>query len=210
MRCKAKTAAIDQLWRGFATPQSAQSKVLRAASDLFSVALKPWFKRGPLVGTLMTGIEQWLMPKLGMKVPPWTVRGGQAEHFLLRPADQCPKIDYPKPDNRITFDRLCSVFIRSTNHEVNQPAHLTLKDNSVPVAINLARNAEPEARYCPAGVTEFVENDDHSQRLQINAQTCVHGEACDIKDPTQNIVWGMPEGGGGPNYAGCRWTKRPS
>ena len=163
---------------------------------------KPWFKKGPLVGTLMTGIEQWLMPKLGLKAPPWTVRGGQADHFALRPADQCPRIDYPKPDNRITFDRLSSVFVSSANHEENQPAHLTLKDASVPVAINLARYAGPEARYCPAGVYEFVENDDHSQRLQINAQNCVHCKTCDIKDPTQNIVWVTPEGGGGPNYAG--------
>jgi electron-transferring-flavoprotein dehydrogenase len=163
---------------------------------------KPWFKKGPLVGTLMTGIEQWLMPKLGLKAPPWTVRGGQADHLALKPAAQCPQIDYPKPDNRITFDRLSSVFISSTNHEENQPAHLTLKDHSVPVAINLATYAGPEGRYCPAGVYEFVKNDDGSDRLQINAQNCVHCKTCDIKDPTQNIVWVTPEGGGGPNYAG--------
>jgi electron-transferring-flavoprotein dehydrogenase len=163
---------------------------------------KPWFKKGPLVGALMTGIEQWLMPKLGMKAPPWTVRGGQADHACLLPADQCPKIDYPKPDNQITFDRLSSVFVSSANHEENQPAHLTLKDCSVPVAINLAQYAGPESRYCPAGVYEFVKNDDHSDRLQINAQNCVHCKTCDIKDPTQNIVWVTPEGGGGPNYAG--------
>ncbi|MDO9283261.1 MAG: electron transfer flavoprotein-ubiquinone oxidoreductase [Aquabacterium sp.] len=163
---------------------------------------KPWFKKGPLVGTVMTGIEQWLMPKLGLKAPPWTVRGGQADHLALRPADQCPKIDYPKPDNRITFDRLSSVFVSSVNHEENQPAHLTLKDAGVPVAINLAKYAGPEGRYCPAGVYEFVKNDDNTDRLQINAQNCVHCKTCDIKDPTQNIVWVTPEGGGGPNYAG--------
>ena len=163
---------------------------------------KPWFKKGPRVGRLMTGIEQWLMPKLGLKAPPWTVRGGQADHLALKPADQCPQIDYPKPDNRITFDRLSSVFISSTNHEENQPAHLTLKDYSVPVAVNLATYAGPEGRYCPAGVYEFVKNDDGSDRLQINAQNCVHCKTCDIKDPTQNIVWVTPEGGGGPNYAG--------
>ena len=163
---------------------------------------KPWFKKGPLVGTMMTGIEQWLMPKLGLKAPPWTVRGGKADHTCLLPADQCPKIDYPKPDNLITFDRLSSVFVSSTNHEENQPAHLTLKDASVPVAINLAKYAGPEGRYCPAGVYEFVKNDDNSDRLQINAQNCVHCKTCDIKDPTQNIVWVTPEGGGGPNYAG--------
>ena len=163
---------------------------------------KPWFKKGPLVGTMMTGIEQWLMPKLGLKAPPWTVRGGKADHTCLLPADQCPKIDYPKPDNQITFDRLSSVFVSSANHEENQPAHLTLKDASVPVAINLAQYAGPESRYCPAGVYEFVKNDDNSDRLQINAQNCVHCKTCDIKDPTQNIVWVTPEGGGGPNYAG--------
>ena len=163
---------------------------------------KPWFKRGATVGTLMTGIEQWLLPKLGVKAPPWTVRGGKADHECLLPAAECPKIEYPKPDNQITFDRLSSVFVSSTNHEENQPVHLTLKDASVPVAINLAKYGGPEARYCPAGVYEFVENDDHSQRLQINAQNCVHCKTCDIKDPTQNIVWVTPEGGGGPNYAG--------
>ena len=163
---------------------------------------KPWFKKGAMVGTLMTGIEQWLLPKLGVKAPPWTVRGGKADHECLLPAAECPKIEYPKPDNQITFDRLSSVFVSNTNHEENQPAHLTLKDDSVPVAINLAKYGGPEARYCPAGVYEFVENDDHSQRLQINAQNCVHCKTCDIKDPTQNIVWVTPEGGGGPNYAG--------
>ena len=163
---------------------------------------KPWFKKGALVGTLMTGIEQWLLPKLGVKAPPWTMRGGKADHECLLPADQCLKISYPKPDNRITFDRLSSVFVSSTNHEENQPAHLTLKDASVPVAINLAKYGGPEARFCPAGVYEFVEDDDHQPRLQINAQNCVHCKTCDIKDPTQNIVWISPEGGGGPNYAG--------
>ncbi len=163
---------------------------------------KPWFKKGPLVGTMMTGIEQWLMPKLGMKAPPWTVHSSKADHQTLLPADECQKIVYPKPDNKITFDRLSSVFVSSTNHEENQPAHLTLKDASVPVAINLAKYAGPESRYCPAGVYEFVEAEDHSQRLQINAQNCVHCKTCDIKDPTQNIVWVTPEGGGGPNYAG--------
>ncbi|MEY4980662.1 MAG: hypothetical protein RLZZ352_2932, partial [Pseudomonadota bacterium] len=102
----------------------------------------------------------------------------------------------------ITFDRLSSVFISNTNHEEHQPAHLTLKDASVPVRINLATYAGPESRYCPAGVYEYVKNPDNSDRLQINAQNCVHCKTCDIKDPTQNIVWVTPEGGGGPNYAG--------
>ena len=163
---------------------------------------KPWFKKGTLVGTMMTGIEQWLMPKLGLKTPPWTLHGDKPDHACLLPADQCQPIVYPKPDGVITFDRLSSVFISSTNHEENQPAHLTLKDAGVPVAVNLAKYAGPEGRYCPAGVYEFVKNDDGADRLQINAQNCVHCKTCDIKDPTQNIVWVTPEGGGGPNYAG--------
>ena len=163
---------------------------------------KQWFKKGTTVGTLMTGIEQWLLPKLGLKRPPWTLHRTVADHVGLRPAAQSPKIDYPKPDGKLTFDRLSSVFISNTNHEENQPAHLTLKDASVPVSINLALYAGPESRYCPAGVYEFVKTDAGADRLQINAQNCVHCKSCDIKDPTQNIVWVTPEGGGGPNYAG--------
>ena len=124
------------------------------------------------------------------------------DHAKLKPAKDCPQITYPKPDGRITFDKLSSVFISNTNHEEHQPAHLTLKDASVPVNINLALYAGPEARYCPAGVYEYVKNSDNTDRLQINAQNCVHCKTCDIKDPTQNIVWVTPEGGGGPNYAG--------
>jgi len=163
---------------------------------------KQWFKKGNLVGALMTGIEQWLLPRLGIKRPPWTIHRTQADHTTLRPAAEMPQISYPKPDGKLTFDRLSSVFMSNTNHEENQPAHLTLKDASVPVQINLAKYAGPESRYCPAGVYEFVKNNDGSDRLQINAQNCVHCKTCDIKDPTQNIVWVTPEGGGGPNYAG--------
>ena len=163
---------------------------------------KQWFKKGFVVGSLMTGIEQWLLPRLGFKSPPWTVHREKADHLYLKPAAECTPISYPKPDGKLTFDRLSSVFISNTNHEENQPAHLTLKDEGVPVAINLARYAGPESRYCPAGVYEFVKNEDNSDRLQINAQNCVHCKTCDIKDPTQNIVWVTPEGGGGPNYAG--------
>jgi len=162
---------------------------------------KQWFKKGNTVGTLMTGIEQWLLPKLGVQSPPWTIHRTAPDHVYLRPANESTKIDYPKPDGKLTFDRLSSVFISNTNHEENQPAHLTLKDNAVPVQVNLAKFAGPESRYCPAGVYEFV-NDAGTERLQINAQNCVHCKTCDIKDPTQNIVWVTPEGGGGPNYAG--------
>ena len=159
---------------------------------------KQWFKKGRTVGTLMTGVEQFLL----RGHVPWTIRRTAADHTYLKPAAECQPIHYPKPDGKLTFDRLSSVFISNTNHEENQPAHLTLKDASVPVSINLAKFAGPEARYCPAGVYEYVKNDDQSDRLQINAQNCVHCKTCDVKDPTQNIVWVTPEGGGGPNYSG--------
>ena len=163
---------------------------------------KQWFKQGNTVGTLMTGVEQWLLPKLGVKSPPWTIHRKHADHERLHAAAQVEPINYPKPDGTLTFDRLSSVFISSTNHEENQPAHLTLKNPSIPVSVNLARYAGPEARYCPAAVYEYVKNDAGDDRLVINAQNCVHCKTCDIKDPTQNIVWVTPEGGGGPNYAG--------
>ena len=124
------------------------------------------------------------------------------DHECLLPAAQCTKIEYPKPDGKLTFDRLSSVFISNTNHAEDQPSHLTLKDASVPVAVNLKLYAGPESRYCPAGVYEFVAAEGGGERLQINAQNCVHCKTCDIKDPRQNIVWVAPEGGGGPNYAG--------
>jgi electron-transferring-flavoprotein dehydrogenase len=163
---------------------------------------KQWFKKGRSTATLMTGIEQWLLPRLGVKNPPWTVQRKLPDHVNLHPATDFPRIEYPKPDGVLSFDRLSSVFVSNTNHEENQPAHLTLKDATVPTRINLAKFAGPESRYCPAGVYEFVPAQGGEQRLQINAQNCVHCKTCDIKDPTQNIVWVTPEGGGGPNYAG--------
>jgi electron-transferring-flavoprotein dehydrogenase len=203
----AAEAAFDALAAGrsgdelSAYPTAFENSWLHTELDQ-SRNFKQWFKKGSLVGALMTGIEQWLLPRLGMKRPPWTIHRTQADHACLRPAAEMPQISYPKPDGKLTFDRLSSVFISNTNHEENQPAHLTLKDARVPVQINLAKYAGPESRYCPAGVYEFVKNDDGSDRLQINAQNCVHCKTCDIKDPTQNIVWVTPEGGGGPNYAG--------
>ncbi|MDF3836504.1 electron transfer flavoprotein-ubiquinone oxidoreductase [Cupriavidus basilensis] len=167
---------------------------------LQSKNFKQWFKKGRTTATLMTGIEQWLLPKLGIRNPPWTIHRDKPDHVYLKPAAECQQIVYPKPDGKLTFDRLSSVFISNTNHEENQPAHLTLKDASVPVNVNWDKFAGPESRYCPAGVYEFVQNDDGKERLQINAQNCVHCKTCDIKDPTQNIVWVTPEGGGGPNY----------
>ncbi len=161
---------------------------------------KQWFKKGRMLATLMTGIEQWLLPKLGIRNPPWTLHHSKADHECLDPADQREKIDYPKPDGVLTFDRLSSVFLSSTHHDESQPAHLTLKDPTIPVTVNLAEYAGPEARYCPAGVYEFV-GEPGAERLQINFANCVHCKTCDIKDPTQNIVWVAPLGGDGPNYA---------
>ena len=130
---------------------------------------------------------------------PLTLHDRHADHERLRPAAECPRIEYPKADGKLTFDRLSSVFVSNTNHVEDQPSHLTLRDAALPVALNLARYAGPEQRYCPAGVYEFVE-EGGAKRLQINAQNCVHCKTCDIKDPAQNIVWVPPEGGGGPNY----------
>ncbi len=163
---------------------------------------KQWFKKGVYIGSFMTGIEQWLLPLMGVKSPPWTIHRKVADHACLKPAAECQQIRYPKPDGTLTFDRLSSVFISNTNHGENQPPHLTLKDAGVPVNLNLATYAGPESRYCPAGVYEFIKDADNNDRLQINAQNCVHCKTCDIKDPTQNIVWVAPEGGGGPNYSG--------
>ena len=159
---------------------------------------KQWFKKGRTIATVMTGVEQWLL-KGNI---PWTIHRTKADHQCLQPASECARIDYPKPDGVLTFDRLSSVFISNTNHEENQPIHLTLKDASVPVSINLAKYAGPESRYCPAGVYEYIKDDQGHDKLQINAQNCVHCKTCDIKDPTQNIVWVAPQGGEGPVYSG--------
>jgi electron-transferring-flavoprotein dehydrogenase len=158
---------------------------------------KPYLDKGLVTGAVLWGIDQLVFRGKA----PWTLHRTQADHEKLRPASECAPIGYPKPDGKLTFDKLSSVFLANTNHEENQPAHLTLKQASVPVQVNLARYAGPEQRYCPAGVYEFVKADDGADRLQINFQNCVHCKTCDIKDPTQNIVWVTPEGGGGPNYA---------
>ncbi|WP_019141338.1 electron transfer flavoprotein-ubiquinone oxidoreductase [Noviherbaspirillum massiliense] len=157
---------------------------------------KPWMSKGLYTGTLMVGIDQVLFRGKA----PWTLHHQHADHECLRPASEFKPIQYPKPDGKLTFDRLSSVFISNTNHAEDQPVHLTLKDPTIPVKVNLEKYAGPEQRYCPAGVYEFVKTDSGDERLQINAQNCVHCKTCDIKDPTQNIVWVTPEGGGGPNY----------
>src|SRR3954470_18536972 len=155
---------------------------------------KPWMSKGLYLGTAMVGIDQVLFRGKA----PWTLHHGHADHETLEEKDSAEKIQYPKPDGVLTFDRLTDLSFSNTNHGEDQPAHLTLKDPAVPVAINLKKYAGPESRYCPAGVYEFV--GEAEKRLQINAQNCVHCKTCDIKDPTQNIVWVAPEGGGGPNY----------
>jgi electron-transferring-flavoprotein dehydrogenase len=152
---------------------------------------KPWMSKGLYTGTLMVGVDQVLFRGNA----PWTLHHRHADHETLRDKSLVKPIQYPKPDGVLTFDRLTSVSFSNTNHGEDQPVHLTLKDPDVPVQVNLERYAGPEARYCPAGVYEFVD-----RRLQINAQNCVHCKTCDIKDPLQNIVWVVPEGGGGPNY----------
>jgi electron-transferring-flavoprotein dehydrogenase len=140
---------------------------------------------------------------LGALVP-WTLHHRHADHETLHPAADTLAIDYPRYDGRITFDKLSSVYLSNTNHEENQPVHLQLRDAAAPVDVNWRIFAGPEARYCPAGVYEFVPASAAGDgvRLQINAQNCVHCKTCDIKDPRQNIHWVTPEGGGGPNYSG--------
>jgi electron-transferring-flavoprotein dehydrogenase len=157
--------------------------------------VRPAFHHGFWAGIALNAIDTYLFRGKA----PWTLHH-KPDHTALKRASECPKIEYPKPDGKLTFDRLSSVFISNTNHEENQPAHLTLIDPAVPTKVNLPLYAAPEQRYCPAGVYEIVSDDTGAPRLQINAQNCVHCKTCDIKDPTQNINWVVPEGGGGPNY----------
>jgi electron-transferring-flavoprotein dehydrogenase len=157
---------------------------------------KPLMSKNIYLGSPLVFIDQSIF---GGKAP-WTLHHQHADHETLKKKSECAPIEYPKPDGILTFDRLSSVFISNTNHEEDQPAHLTLKNADVPVATNLTLYDGPEQRYCPAGVYEFVEKPEGGKRLQINAQNCVHCKTCDIKDPTQNIKWVVPEGGGGPNY----------
>ena len=158
---------------------------------------KPWMSKGMKLGSFMFGIDQVVLRGRA----PWTLHHKAADHAKLKPAADCPPIAYPKPDGVLTFDRLSSVFLSGTNHEEDQPCHLQLKDANVPVAVNLARYDAPEQRYCPAGVYEILRDEQgNNPRLQINAQNCVHCKTCDIKDPTQNINWVVPQGGEGPTY----------
>ncbi|MEZ5666184.1 MAG: electron transfer flavoprotein-ubiquinone oxidoreductase [Alphaproteobacteria bacterium] len=160
--------------------------------------IRPAFRYGLLPGLAYSALDTYVLRGRA----PWTLHH-HPDHAQLRQAAASWPIDYPKPDGKVSFDRLSSVFLSNTNHEEDQPCHLTLKEPSVPVAFNLPLYDAPEQRYCPAGVYEIVhDGPDGAPRLQINAQNCVHCKTCDIKDPTQNIRWVTPEGGGGPNYAG--------
>jgi electron-transferring-flavoprotein dehydrogenase len=196
----AAEAAFDALASGRSADELAAYPEAFRKSWLFDELhrarnFKPWMSKGLYTGTLMVGIDQIVF---GGKAP-WTLKHAHADHETLRKKTEVQPIQYPKPDGVLTFDRLSSVFISNTNHREDQPVHLRLKDDSVPVKVNLAFYDAPEQRYCPAGVYEIV-NEASGPRLQINAQNCVHCKICDIKDPTQNINWVVPEGGGGPNY----------
>ncbi len=177
------TAAFRESW--------AYKELVRARN------FRPAFKFGLMMGTLLAGLDQVVLRGRA----PWTLKHGHTDYEALEPKSKHQPIDYPKPDGEVSFDKLSSVFISNTNHEENQPVHLTLKDPDVPITVNLEQYDAPEQRFCPASVYEILRDDDGSNpRLQINAQNCVHCKTCDIKDPTQNIVWVAPEGGGGPNY----------
>ena len=164
---------------------------------------KPLLARfGTRLGTFLSGADMWLntiIPGVGLG---YTLKHRKRDYASLKRASQSKKIEYPRPDGVLTFDRLTSVSFSATNHEEDQPVHLQLRDPSIPIAHNLPEYAEPAQRYCPAGVYEVVEDGDGKPRFQINAQNCVHCKTCDIKDPAQNINWVVPEGGGGPNYPG--------
>jgi electron-transferring-flavoprotein dehydrogenase len=166
--------------------------------ELFKVRnIRPSFHWGLWPAMAYSAIDTYVLRGRA----PWTFRH-KADHEALRPKNQCFPISYPKPDGKLTFDRLSSVFLSNTNHEEDQPAHLKLRDPAKAEQINLAVYGGPEQYYCPAGVYEYVDSGSGGRRLQINAQNCVHCKTCDIKDPTQNIDWVTPEGGGGPNYIG--------
>lgn len=168
-------------------------------SELYQTRnFKPYMKKGLYLGSLLFGAEQLLCKG---RVP-WTLKLKMADHQALRPAAEFTPRDYPKPDNQLTFDRPSSVFLSNTHHEENQPCHLLLAQELIPITVNLLRYAAPETRYCPAGVYEIVQDEAQQSYLQIAAANCLHCKACDIKDPTQNITWTAPQGGEGPIYQG--------
>jgi electron-transferring-flavoprotein dehydrogenase len=174
------------------------------AADLKPVRnVKPlWSRFGTFLGIPLAGAEMWLNTIIPGRGLGYTLGHRKSDHATLTRAGRAQPIDYPKPDGILTFDRLTNVSFSGTNHEEDQPIHLRLKDPHVPIAVNLPEYAEPAQRYCPAAVYEVVRDENGRPRFQINAQNCVHCKTCDIKDPSQNIDWTTPEGGGGPNYAG--------
>ncbi len=198
----AAEAVVEALAQGDAAPADLASYATKLEAswlhqELYSTRNFSGFmhKFGILFGSAMV----WLDQNLFRGKLPFTLNDSKPDYAALKPAAECKKIDYPKPDNKISFDRLSSVFLSNTNHEEDQPCHLTLIDPDIPLSRNLPMYDEPAQRYCPAGVYEIVE-DEKGKRFQINAQNCVHCKTCDIKDPSQNIVWVTPEGFGGPNY----------
>ena len=190
--------AVVALLAGEGNEATAYPEALRASRlwDELTVArnIKPSFSWGLYAAMAYSAVDTYLLRGRA----PWTLHH-KADHTKLKTAAECAPIAYPKPDGAVSFDKLTSVYLSNTNHEENQPIHLRLKDDKVPVAVNLALYDAPEQRYCPAGVYEII-TESAGPRLAINAQNCLHCKTCDIKDPTQNITWTVPEGGGGPNY----------
>ena len=161
--------------------------------------VKPlWSRLGLLASLTIGGADMWLNNIFGWS--PLNLKHGKSDALATEEASLHKVIDYPKPDGKLSFDRLTNVAFSFTNHEESQPAHLTLKDASVPIAVNLPKFNEPAQRYCPAGVYEVITEEGKEPRFQINFQNCVHCKTCDIKDPSQNITWTVPQGGDGPNY----------
>jgi electron-transferring-flavoprotein dehydrogenase len=195
----AAEAVFDALRQGGVTEVTSYPERLRQTwlwDELRKVRnVRPGFRRGLWGGLAYAAIDTYILRGRA----PWTFHHHADNERLKKASDSTP-IEYPKPDGKVSFDRLSSVYLSNTNHEENQPCHLTLKDATIPIAVNLKEFDAPEQRYCPAGVYEIVRDPAGAPRLQINAQNCVHCKTCDIKDPTQNINWVVPEGGGGPNY----------
>ncbi|MGH7452607.1 MAG: electron transfer flavoprotein-ubiquinone oxidoreductase [bacterium] len=192
-RAHDEVIAYEEAWRGSALGR-----------DLYKVRnVKPlWSKFGTRAGIVLGGVDMWMNEIFGTS-PLGTLAHGQPDHASLKPLAEATPIQYPRPDGKLTFDRLSSVYVSNTNHEEDQPCHLHLNDPSIPIARNLPEFGEPARLYCPAAVYEVVYGNEAEQsdpRFVINAQNCVHCKTCDIKDPAQNIDWVPPEGGGGPNY----------
>tara|TARA_Y100000817_G_scaffold301481_1_gene281504 strand:- start:249 stop:926 length:678 start_codon:yes stop_codon:yes gene_type:complete len=181
MKNKRKLSYYEELFK-----KSWVYKELHAARNV-----KPSFNWGLILGIIFTGLDQILFRgKL-----PFTLKHKHADHEALKPTNEMPKIEYPKPDGKLTFDKTSSVYLTGTNHTENQPVHLKLKDKNLPISYTLSKYDEPAQRYCPVGVYEIQQ-----EKFVINSQNCIHCKTCDIKEPSQNITWVTPEGGGGPKY----------